>query len=391
MGRDCIFNTFLHLLISMQKTKVVYLLGSGATHAEKEFQSGVEWDKIRRYQQGLLNRDVSKRVITNMEPGFLKKYGMEDMVGSTDEKIDEKKRAMFELSKLSEELDIEFLITLIDELEGNSSKDDSKQLKGRYAHEIMDKLQTMGEDFKPSLHLAMLEYHNLYAEKEELLGILTLNYDSVLEDAIMSVGKKVNFGVRCETEGGGTGGPSDEILVLKLHGSFNWRWDEEKRKITIVEDDNWEDSLWIGPSVTKIYSKYPYSLIFGKAKELLLECDELRIVGCSLSRNDLGILTLLFSSQKPKNLNGGNKEGYKIELISTYDGYGNITKRLDYALNFKDYFYGKKHAAENAFHTWLVEKAKDLKREFGDEKLKGTRLSELVAKWDARWGEEVDE
>jgi hypothetical protein len=48
--------------------------------------------------------------------------------------------------------------------------------------------------------------------------------------------------------------------------------------------------------VNKNYLAPPYNFIWGRAFELLVKCDILRIVGCSLSQNDTGLVDLLFKA-----------------------------------------------------------------------------------------------
>ena len=62
-------------------------------------------------------------------------------------------------------------------------------------------------------------------------------------------------------------------------------------------------------------TEYPFNILWGKAQELL-DCDILRIIGCSLNRNDWHLVSLLYITQK---LNTNKKE-FIIELINSRDG-----------------------------------------------------------------------
>ena len=52
--------------------------------------------------------------------------------------------------------------------------------------------------------------------------------------------------------------------------------------------------------INKNYLTPPYNFIWGRAYELLVRCDILRIIGCSLSQNDIGLIDLLFKAHDKK-------------------------------------------------------------------------------------------
>ena len=117
-------------------------------------------------------------------------------------------------------------------------------------------------------------------------------------------------------------------LLIKLHGSFNWKRgfrsiivDEEQAKT--VEQ---EEMLWIPPSIEKERDAYPFNLLWGKAFQLL-DCDVLRIIGCKLSQNDWGLISLLYNTQLEK---GGV---FNIELICPHEEGINIRTRVGFLKN----------------------------------------------------------
>jgi hypothetical protein len=76
--------------------------------------------------------------------------------------------------------------------------------------------------------------------------------------------------------------------LLKLHGSFTWENIEVYDKLK---------SIPIIPlGINKNYLLPPYNFIWGEAFEVLIKCDTLRILGCSLNQSDIGLIDLLFKA-----------------------------------------------------------------------------------------------
>ena len=112
--------------------------------------------------------------------------------------------------------------------------------------------------------------------------------------------------------------------LLKLHGSFNWdriTIDGRQRSVQIIPIGN-----------NKNYLFPPYNFIWGKAYELLKKCDVLRIVGCSLNQNDLGLIDLLFKAHSDKG------ESIKIKIIDFQptNGYHSIKNNYGFFPNIID-------------------------------------------------------
>jgi len=243
----------------MEKKKVVYLFGAGATHAEI-INITDDPSSTYRYKNGLLISDVSKRIMQ-----AARRYTWF-----------KEKEEVFTSSKGS--LNIELLISLfennpIDEKHISALKNlIQKDIKKILIEEVKSKFY---------LHKALLKLHNKIEIYEELIGIISLNYDDVLDEAYKKIyGKEPNYSLTTQN--------NKDIPLLKLHGSFNWENIEiygKPRKIPIIP---------IG--VNKNYLSPPYNFIWGRAFELLVGCDTLRIIGCSLNQNDIGLIDLLFKA-----------------------------------------------------------------------------------------------
>lgn len=217
------------------------------------------------------------------------------------------------LSEVSNELsnegiDVEHLITLY-EASGTRKHDDiAKELKKLFREEIQDRIKELGEEFSPNLLISLIDMHSIESLDEELTAILTLNYDDLIERAVQCIKGGINYTINSINKGSLYTIKNDSVPVLKLHGSFNWKNEYPIAIMDEIKDE--KDVLWIPPGVVKSRANYPFSIIWGKAKELLA-CDILRIIGCSLSRNDWELVSLLFSTQK---LRSDGKQ-YILELI----------------------------------------------------------------------------
>ena len=244
----------------MSLKNVVYLFGAGATHAEiltleEDSPSGVFRDR-----NGLLISNVSQRVIKEAQKHRWFKNN-EDVFTSAKGSFN-----------------IEMLISLFE----NNRVPDSHiaYLKNLVKKDIRKRLSdSRRRQFY--LHKALFELHLRIEERETLSGMISLNYDDVLDEAYGNVlGHSLNY---CFTSATG-----DTRPLLKLHGSFNWR------RITIY--GRRKDISIVPIGINKNYLAPPYNFIRGRAFELLVNCDVLRIVGCSLNQNDTGLVDLLFKA-----------------------------------------------------------------------------------------------
>jgi len=247
------------------RKRIVYLLGAGATHAEMiNLQKGLSVSFLEK--NGLLISSVSKRVIKEFR------------------NVQTNLKDIEMVSSQKGSLNIELLISLI---QNNNIKNADKKatiLKELVRRDISYRL-TKGRLKRFYLHKALLELHTKTQETEKLLGIISLNYDHVIDEAYKTIfDSEPNYCFYSES-------PND-IPLLKLHGSFNWRRIKicgRKRTIPIIP---------LG--VAKNYLQIPYNFLWGRALEILAECDILRVIGCSLSQNDVALIDLLFKAHLEK-------------------------------------------------------------------------------------------
>ncbi len=275
----------------MSSQRVVYLFGTGATQADASM--------------------VDDRVHLGMsyiKDGIFKKI--------EDRNIKELRDARNELAAPS--ADVEQLITLYESSNSSKHKKIATFLRELFREEILEQIAKLdnsssasGGKFTPRLYSALIDMHEIDGIGEQLCGIMTLNYEDMIERAAQSIKGGVNYSLDIAgTKKTGVKVRKRGLTILKLHGSFNWR-NEFPLSVedTIVSE---EDVLWIPPGVEKHNETYPFNLIWGKARELL-NCETLRIIGCSLSRNEWHLVSMLYVTQKLKR----SRNEYNIEIISS--------------------------------------------------------------------------
>jgi len=250
--------------------KIIYLFGAGATHAEI-INSEINPDATFRDNYGLLISSVSKRVMKKAQrQAWFKKH--EDIFTSAKGSFN-----------------IELLINLF---EVNEMPDYTISILKKLVQEDIKRILSNNRKQKFYLHKALFELHNKIEDRERLFGIISSNYDDILDEAYEKLlGNKPNYCLTSEVN-------VDEVPLLKLHGSFNWE------RITIYGKRTKISIIPLG--INKNYLVPPYNFIWGRAYELLVKCDILRIVGCSLSQNDVGLIDLLFKAH--------SKRGKHIEI-----------------------------------------------------------------------------
>lgn len=277
------FNRFITMPDSKPQ-KIVYLFGAGATHAEITNLFPLWFaDDTRKGKESLLLRDVSLRICrgAKLNPWFKKWKRVRD----------------FE--------DIELFISLI---EDNRIESDAtvRGLQRLMKEDISTKLKE-GRQRLFCLHGALFELHQKIKDKETLIAIISLNYDNVLDRAYTKViCKKPNYSFP---------GNPDGPYLLKLHGGFELKNPKTGKLIPIVP-----------PGTHKNYLELPYNFIWGRALESLIECDILRVIGCSLSANDVGLIDLIFKAH----LERGGKNKLEIELINSPESGKEIKKRFGF-------------------------------------------------------------
>lgn len=180
---------------------------------------------------------------------------------------------------------IELFISLIEKNVINSEKI-IISLKESLQEDILSRLTTSRLK-RFYLHKALFELHQNTSER--LLGIVSLNYDHVLGDAHKALHGEPNYYLTSTD-------PQNKPPLLQLHGGFHIKYRNQKLPI-------------ITPGINKNYLQLPYNFVWGRALEILIECDVLRVIGCSLSQNDVGLVDLLFKAHQAK------RGPFEIELI----------------------------------------------------------------------------
>lgn len=328
----------------MAAKKIVYLFGAGATHAEIMNQEDSP-DVIYREKYGLLISDVSKRVMKKAHRN--QKRWFKD-----EEKILASKQGSF---------NIELYISLLES--NNFPQHIISYLKELVEYDIGD---ILSEDRKNNCYLykALFELHELTKNQEQLLGLISVNYDVLLDEAFKEIrSEEPNYCLTSERK---------KIKpLLKLHGSFNWKNIEiYGRKVTIPI---------IPLGINKNYLTPPYNFIWGRAYELLTECDILRIIGCSMNQSDIGLVDLLFKAHHQR------RASFEIQIIDfqPLDGHHQIKNNYGFLPNIVDpeAIEGtlipvesiRKEDYGNPFKAWLKAKAYKMV----ESKLPNTRYLKL--------------
>ncbi len=313
----------------------MYLLGAGATHAELQ---NLEPDLIVE-KQGLLISNVSSRVIERARRD--EKY-LEDV-------------AM--VSGTSGSLNIELLISLIENSKIHRWEYKTQRLKTLVQKDIENILSKSGSE-RFCLHKALFELHtHTETENEEhLIGLISLNYDDVLDQAYKRYYGRPNYSFSLADAP--SSGP---IPLLKLHGSFNWRGQRIRGRKRTVE------IMPLGS--TKTYLHAPYGFIWNRALEILIGCDTLRVIGCSLSQNDVHLIDLLFKAHLERGT------AFDIEIISSEEAGQAIQGNYGFLPGVKTLSTIEgtlipDESPVNPFKTWLKYKSIAM---LGEDKIKGTR------------------
>lgn len=333
---------------NIEPQKIVYLFGAGATHAEKTLECKIKKvDYLKKKDElklGLLAKEVSERVIKKLlkkEPEFLKNFGITEF-------------SLYQNPLGAPCIDVELFISLLEAIKIDEVEEKAKKVRDYFRNDIYDNLFINGKLIHPRLYSALIELHNLIKDKEELIGFLTLNYDSIFEKSFKLTKNWFDYGLDVEKKSLYFPHKPSQIPLLKLHGSFDWHLSSNVDKIVISSDGKTETMQWIPPRLNKEYSNYPYNIIHGKAYELLAQCNILRVIGCSLNQNDIGLISLLFKTQHK------GSDPYLIEIIDDEKRLQELIKRIGMLLSFDESFYRKggwteleRNASKNHFLDWL--------------------------------------
>jgi len=322
--------------------KIVYLFGAGATHAELQ---DLEPDQVERKQLGLLVSNVSSRVIekARTDKRYLKDV---EMVSGT-----------------AGSLNIELLISLIENSKIHDWEYKARRLKDLVQEDI-ESILSKSRTRRFYLHKALLELHQrrLTKAREQLIGVISLNYDDVLDHAYQPYFGQPNYCFSLEDT------PSSEgIPLLKLHGSFNWNRQKIRGRMRNIEI--------IPMGSAKSYLHAPYNFIWNRALEILIGCDTLRVIGCSLSQNDFHLIDLLFKAHLERG------RAFDIEIISSEKAGQDIQKNYGFFPGVKtlskiEGTLVPDESPVNGFKTWLKYKSIAV---LGKHRIKGTQhLTKVV-------------
>ena len=358
----------------MAKRKVVYLIGAGGSHA---------CIKAVGSPHGMLMRDLAVELVEGVRELVVTKAEFGSLAGVVNEVVEE-------------EADFEHLITFFDESPASSHRRFAEELRRIFEDVLRSKLTTieleLGEH-RASLYSALLDMYNVKGLGETLSGILTLNYDDYIEDAVYQIYGDAD---QVDLEPGAKlgSGSADGWHFLKLHGSFRWEdaWPIKRREIASESRP-----LWIPPGIRKGKERYPFNLLWGLARDVL-NCDVVRVIGCRLGPSDWDLISLLFGT---RHANSARDGPYTIEIIDsplharTLQGWypyldvrsifeidtldvgrnlisdflGGLPRRLD-ALSGEERGRLFDEAAarnENWFRLWLVKMAEGLHLNLGSE------------------------
>jgi len=237
---------------------------------------------------------------------------------------------------------IELLISMIESSKIDDWEFKTRQLKTLVRQDI-ERILTERRIDRFYLHKALFQLHGMSAvkRKERLVGLISLNYDDVLDRAYQRVLKKVpNYCFSLE-EGEQS---AKNLPLLKLHGSFNWSAEKirgRRRTIEIIPFGS-----------NKNYFHSPYAFIWSRALELLIQCDKLRVIGCSLSQNDAHLIDLLFKAHLEKG------KAFEMEIIDRQSAGEQIRQNYGFFPNIKALTEIEGHLLpdpdpDNAFKEWL--------------------------------------
>lgn len=262
-------------------TRVAYLLGAGATHACAQAVNS---------SYGLLMRDLSDSLIHEA------RNVMSDVPYTVPRDLVN--------AIVTTDSDFEHIITFLDNSVSATHRQLANELRRVFERVLRGRLaQVKAELSKGTLYDVLLDTHELYAATEHLVGVLSLNYDSLVEEAVeRSRWRTVDYGVAVD----GYSPDAEALPLLKLHGSFSW---DTTWPVRLGESN---DPQWIPPGIDKAKNRYPFTLLWARARELL-NCDVLRVIGCRLSPNDWDLVSLLFSAQH----DGRRRAPYTIEIIDS--------------------------------------------------------------------------
>lgn len=261
----------------MKKKRIGYLFGAGASHAVV---------KALDSTKGLMTADI-QRVIEREDSGSIDPVLWNELVSTGR--------------------DVEHIISVVESMYDSTS---SIRLRELYQGAIVQLTEAAVKNVpRNNLYSVLADIHFNGGGTEELAFFATLNYEDLLERTLTThYAAAVDYKLLTRPR---SPKRRRNVDVYKLHGSFNWK---NQRPVNVADMFKLKphEPLWIPPGVDKRRENYPFNLLWGSFTEALMECDVLRIVGCSLSRNDWSLIPVLYAVQKLT----GRKPGLSIEMIA---------------------------------------------------------------------------
>ncbi|MFA6979349.1 MAG: SIR2 family protein [Ignavibacteriaceae bacterium] len=287
------------------KKKIVYLFGSGASHA---VINSIDSNKQ------LLTSDIRQKIAEKGKD--IKLTGMPANIWN---------------ELMDPSVDIEHLISILDT---NYHYKSTQKIREYYHDAIISLSRDVLENiekpisnrnekpvFDPNLYSILIDSHSIKDIREKVICLLTLNYEDILEKALKAhLNIDADYLIEKSTKNS-----KKRIPVLKLHGSFNWK-NTRPIKVKKAHEMTSGEALWIPPGIDKKKETYPFNVLWGKAFEYLMECNTLRVVGCSLSRNDWGLIPMIYTAMRlSEKINF-----FEIEIIDFIDVGEKVKKDYPY-------------------------------------------------------------
>lgn len=334
--------------------KVVYLLGAGTTRAELTSQ-GIEAD--------LTMTGIGQNVVR-----------MSEAEGGEFFKIQQG----FHIGR---DQDVETIMSL---MEGSTAEEKERfrpvcnELRRLFRSYLISRIA--GSQVQPKLHSCLLFLHRSYPDRmgtagEQLAGVLTINYDSMTDQAFRAIYGGVDYGLDVEPAAIARQGGLPPLL--KLHGSFDWRISDGRLAVSdkFAAPDYADDCTgWMPPSVYKRPSAPTFEDIWGRARSLLLDCDVLRVIGSSIRHEDFALISLLFLSQLsrrdrvfpieviiPDEEVVGDEETHVVGIMQRLPFLGNL-----HHFSSLDIYDGDSVVPGNPFQSWLLMKVREIEKKTGE-------------------------
>ena len=163
------------------RKRVVYLLGAGASHA---------CVKAVGSPHGILMRDLGQSLADKVNDMVTKNYQEDSALTALANEV------------INDDTDIEHVITFLDESASALHRRFADDLRKAFESALREKLDVIEktEGRAPTdLYRALLDMYEVDGFPEELAGILTINYDEYIEEAVETVyGQPVDFGVHVQ-------------------------------------------------------------------------------------------------------------------------------------------------------------------------------------------------